>query len=124
MRSSILRVVLVLYMVGSLAVVIPLVLDLAGDLSATTSGKILAAALVALAVGAGLALRDPWAHRAVIQVLIVFLALAAVAIMYRLVFENHALLPTATLLVVDVLAAALLVALYPRAPEAGSVGER
>jgi len=118
-RTPVLRVLLVLYVAGSLAVVIPLVLDRAGDLSATTSGKVLAAALVALAVGAGLALRDPWAHRAVIQVLIVFLALAAVAILYRLLFEDHPPLPTALVLLFDVGAAGLLIGFYPRPPESG-----
>ena len=117
MRTTILRVLLVIYALGSVAVAIPLVLDLAGDLSATTSGKILAAALLAMGVGAALAVRDPWEHRAVIQVLLPFLGMAAFAILYRLLFEGHAVLPTATLLVLDVAAAALFAIFYPRAPE-------
>jgi len=116
-RTTILRTLLVLYALGSLAVTIPLVLDLAGDLSSTTSGKILAAALLAMGAGAALAVRDPWEHRAVIQVLIAFLGLAAVAILYRLLFEGHSVLPTASLFTVDVVAAALLTAFYPRAPK-------
>jgi hypothetical protein len=114
LRTTILRALLVVYALGSVAVVIPLLLDLAGDLSSTTSGKILAAALLAMGAGAALAVRDPWERRGVIQVLIAFLSLAAVAILYRLLFEGHAAFPTLTLLVVDVVAAALLTAFYPR----------
>jgi hypothetical protein len=116
-RTTILRVLLVIYAIGSVAVAIPLVLDLAGDLSATTSGKILAAALLSMGAGAALALRNPWEHRAVIQVLLLFLGLAALAILYRLLFEGHAVLPTAALLLLDVAAAALFAVFYPRAPE-------
>jgi FtsH-binding integral membrane protein len=116
-RTDVLRVLLVIYALGSLLVVAPLALDLAGDLSATTSGKILAAALLAMAAGAALAVRDPWEHRAVLQVLIVFLSLAALAIFYRLLFENHPLLPTAILLAIDVAGAVLFAAYYPRSPK-------
>jgi hypothetical protein len=116
-RITIARVLLVVYALGSVVVVIPLVLDLAGDLSATTSGKILAAALLAMGAGAALAVRDPWEHRAVIQVLIAFLCLAALAILYRLLFEDHPALPTATLLAVDVAAGVLFSVFYPRPPQ-------
>ncbi len=116
-RDAVTRVLLALYVVGSVAVILPLVLDLAGDLSATTSGKILAAGVAALAFGAVLALRDPWANRAVIQVLIAFLGLAALAILYRLLFEEHPLFPTAVILVVDVAGAVLFAAFYPRPPD-------
>ena len=116
-KNSVVRVLLVLYVLGSVAVILPLVLDLAGDLSATTSGKILAAALAALAMGAALALRDPWAGRAIIQVLIAFLSLAALAILYRLLFEGHPAWPTAAVLVVDVAGAVLFAVFHPRTQE-------
>jgi hypothetical protein len=93
------------------------VFNLAGDLSNSTSGKVLAAGIAALAFGAVQALRDPWANRAVIQVLIVFLGLAALAILYRLLFEGHPLFPTAVVLVVDVAGAVLFIASYPRPPD-------
>ncbi len=118
MRNAAARVVLCLYVLGSAAVILPLVLDRAGDLSSTTSGKVLAAALAALAMGAALAARDPWQSRAVIQVLIAFLSLAAVAILYRLLFEGqHPPIPTAAVLVGDVLGAVLLATFYPHPPE-------
>jgi hypothetical protein len=116
-RAAIIRVLLTAYVFGSVVVVVPLVLDLAGDLSATTSGKVLSAALVALAVGAALALRDPWSHRVVIQMLIVFLSLAAVAILYRLVFEHHQAFPAAALLVFAIVGAVLFAVFYPLSPD-------
>jgi hypothetical protein len=116
-RLTMTRVLLALYVLGSIAVIVPLVLDLAGDLSATTSGKVLAAALAALAVGAALAVRDPWAGRAVVRVLVVFLSLAALALLYRLLFETHPLFPTAAVLAVDVAGALLFAAFYPRPPD-------
>lgn len=117
-RNAITKLILILYVLGSAAVILPLALDRAGDLSATTSGKILAAAIGALAIGAALALRDPWEHRAVILVLISFLSLAALGILYRLLFEGHTPLPTAAVLAVDVTGAVLLVVFYPRPPDA------
>jgi hypothetical protein len=115
-RNAITKLLLILYVLGSVAVILPLALDRAGDLSATTSGKILAAAIGALAVGAALALRDPWAHRAVVQVLIFFLSLAALGILYRLLFEGHPPLPTAVVLAVDLAGAVLFILFYPRPP--------
>ena len=87
-RNTGARVLLVLYVVGTVTVALPLVLNLAGDLSNTTSGKILAAALIALGAGAALAIRDPWADRRMIQVLIVFTSLATLAIVYRLALPD------------------------------------
>jgi hypothetical protein len=58
-RNIMARVLLVIYVLGTVAVALPLVLNLAGDLSNTTSGKVLAAALIALGAGAALAVRDP-----------------------------------------------------------------
>ena len=83
------QALLALYCVGSVVVAIPLLLSsqYAGDLASTTSGKILVAAILAMAFGALSAARDPWSGRLLIQVVIVFTALAALAIIYRLVAE-------------------------------------
>ena len=118
-RTTILRVLLVLYAVGSLAIVVPLLLDApgAGELAGTTSGKILAAALLALGFGAALAARDPWGNRAVILVLIAFTAMAAVAILTRLLFHDEPYDMDPAWLVLPFAAAApvLLALFYPRA---------
>ncbi len=114
-RSRVTRILLVLYAVGSVAVAAPLVVyDRAGNLAETTSGRILAAALLAMAFGALGAARDPWAHRLVIKVLIVFTSLSALAIVYRLAVGNHQSDPAWLLLPLAVAAPVLLIAFYPR----------
>jgi hypothetical protein len=119
-KMTLLCVVLVLYAVGTVIIAIPLAFAFtnAGDLANTTSGKILAAALVTLGFGALVAATDPRRHRLVIQMIIVFTSLAALAIVTRLAGGHHDgdlawfVLPAA------VAAPVLLVALYP------SKGER
>ena len=111
------RVLLVVYVVGTVAVALPLILNLAGDLSNSTSGKVLAAALIALGAGAALAIRDPWADRRVIQVLIVFTGLATLAILYRLAFEHHSPDLAWFVLPFSVAAPVLFAVFYPRPPE-------
>ena len=115
-RLRVLRILLVLYFVGSVGVAIPLLFDLgdAGDLAATTSGKILAAALVAMGIGALRAARDPWPQRLMIQVLIVFTALSTMAIVYRLAVERHHHDPAWIVLPFAVAAPVLLACFYPR----------
>ena len=110
------RVLLVIYVVGTVAVALPLVLNLAGELSDSTSGKVLAAALTALGAGAALAIRDPWADRRTIQVLIVFTGLATLAILYRLAFEHHPSDPAWYVLPFSVAAPVLFAVFYPRPP--------
>jgi hypothetical protein len=112
----VIRWLLVLYFLGSVAIAIPLVLHLgnAGNLAGTTSGKVLAAALIAMGVGALGAARDPWRQRLVIRVLIVFTSLSALAIVYRLVAEHHTHDPTWIVLPFAVAAPALLGYFYPR----------
>ena len=63
------RVLLIPYRLGSLAVVVALLLDLpdTGELAGTTSGMILAAAILALGFGAARAARDPWRNRLMIR---------------------------------------------------------
>jgi hypothetical protein len=112
------RVLLAVYVAGSAAVAVPLVLNLAGDLSNSTSGKVLAAAVIALGLGAALAIRDPWANRLMILVLIVFTSLTTVAILYRLLFEpQHEPYPAGYLLPVSLAAPLLFAAFYPRPPQ-------
>jgi len=119
-RTIVVRVVLLLYALGSVAVAVPLVLDLtgAGELAGTTSGKILAAAVFSLGFGAAMAARDPWRNRVMIQVLIAFTALAALAILSRLLFhtEPYSVDPAWLVLPLAVVATVLLALFYPRAP--------
>jgi hypothetical protein len=123
-RLKAIRLLLVLYFLGSIAVSIPLVFYVsdAGNFSGTTSGKILAAALVAMGMGALAATRDPWGQRLMIRVLIVFTALAALAIVYRLVAERHSHDPAWIVLPFAIAAPALLAYFYPRA-EPAAAGE-
>jgi hypothetical protein len=119
-RTTIVRVLLVLYALGSVAVAVPLVLDLtgAGELVGTTSGKILAAAVFSLGLGAAMAARDPWRNRVMIRVLIMFTALAAIAILSRLLFHDkpYRIDPAWILLPFAIAAPVLLGVFYPRAP--------
>jgi hypothetical protein len=121
-KYLIMRVLLVLYALGSLAVVVPLLLDLpgAGELAGTTSGKILAAAVFSLGLGAALAARDPWRNRLVVQILIAFTALASLAILWRLLFheESYAVDPAWIVLPFACAAPVLLAVFYPRPPGA------
>jgi hypothetical protein len=121
-RNTILRILLVLYAIGSAAVIIPLLLDLSntGELAGTTSGKVLAAAIASFGYGAAMASRDPWRNRLMIQSLIAFTALAAVAILWRLLFhhEVYAVDPVWMVLPIAVAAPVLLAVFYPRPPEA------
>jgi hypothetical protein len=112
------QLLLVLYAAGSVAVAIPLLFAFAnaGDLADTTSGKVLAAALLAMAFGSLLAARDPWGNRVLILVLIAFTAMSALAIAYRLAFQEHANDPAWILLPLAIAAPALFALFYPRPP--------
>ncbi len=120
-RNTVTRVLLVLYALGSFAVVVPLLLDLpgAGELAGTTSGKILAAAVFSLGLGAALAARDPWRNRIVVQMLMAFTTLAALAILWRLLFHEEAYDVDPAWMVLPVACAApvLLAVFYPRSPD-------
>ncbi len=115
MRIAILRILLAAYFVASLAVAFPVALGIgrAGELAGTTSGKILAAAIVALGVGALLAALDPQRHRGVVVVLIVFTALASLAILSRLIGDTHRHDPAAILLPFVAACPVLLALFYP-----------
>ena len=116
-RNAILRMLLVIYVIGSVLTALPLVLDLAGDLSGTTSGKVLAAAIISLGLGAALAIRDPWRDRVVIQMLIAFTSLSTLAILYRLAFEHHTRDLAWFVLPFAAAAPILFGVFYPRAPD-------
>jgi peptidoglycan/LPS O-acetylase OafA/YrhL len=118
-RNRVAQALLIVYFLGSVAVALPLLFAIgrAGELVDTTSGKILAAAVLSLGIGALLAVREPWRNRIMIQVLVLFTGMATLAIVYRLVFENHADDPARFLLVPAVAAPVLFLVFYPRAPE-------
>ena len=122
-RERLLRIVLVTYALGSpvIAAAVAFGLGNAGNLADTTSGKILASALLALGYAAFIASRDPWRHRLIVQVLVVFTVLATLAIVYRLAFgpAYHGLYTRDSAWYVLPVAAALpvlFVLLYPRRP--------
>jgi ABC-type sulfate transport system permease subunit len=117
-RNIVTRVLLVVYAVGSVVIAVPLLFAFghAGDLADTTSGKILAAALLAIGFGALGASRDPWRNRLVINLVMVFAALSSLAIAYRLAFEDHSVFPTLILLPFAVAVPILFALFYPRRP--------
>ena len=120
-RLKTMRTLLFLYFLASVAIAIPLLFYTrhAGNISGTTSGKVLAAALIAMGIGALRAARDPWRQRLVVQVLIVFTALAACAIVYRLVAERHPHDPAWIVLPFALAAPVLLACFYPRSKPPG-----
>jgi hypothetical protein len=115
-RLLIIRILLAVYFVASLAVAFPVALGIgrAGELAGTTSGRILAAAIVSLGIGAMLAATDPRRHRAVILVLIVFTTLAALAIASRLIADEHRNDPAAIVLPFVIACPVLFAIFYPR----------
>lgn len=122
-----LRWLLVAYFFGSIVIALALLFDLAGhagNLAATTSGKILAAALVAMGLGALGAARDPRHERLMIQLLILFTALSACAVVYRLVAERHDHDPAWIVLPFALAAPVLLAYFYPRQESGAAEGER
>ena len=121
-RSKAIRVLLVAYFAASVAIAIPLLIYVrhAGNISGTTSGKVLAAALVAMGIGALSAARDPWRQRLMVQVLIVFTALTACAVIYRLAVEHHPHDPAWFVLPFAIAAPAVLAYFCPRAEPAGA----
>jgi peptidoglycan/LPS O-acetylase OafA/YrhL len=90
-RDRILQVLLLLHGLVATVSAIALALSIGrvGELRHTTSGKILAAALLALGFGAFTAARAPRRHRTIVQMLIVFGSLSALAVVYRLATEHH-----------------------------------
>jgi hypothetical protein len=110
------RFLLIIYAAGTVLVAMPFALALSnvGNLAETTSGRVLAGALLALGFGALMASRDPQRHRLVIQMLIVFASLGALSIASRLAFGDHTRDPAWLLLPATVAMLVLLVYFYPR----------
>jgi hypothetical protein len=119
MRNAVARTLLIVYALGCVAVAVPLLIGVegTGDLTGTTSGRILAAAILALSFGAAMASRDPWQNRLFVQVLIVFSVLAALAIVYRIFVHRSPGDPALLLLPLTLVAAALFAVFYPRPPQ-------
>ena len=115
-RNRVAQILLVLYAAGSVVVAIPLLFAFshAGDLADTTSGKILAAALLAMALGALAAARDPWQNRVMILVVIAFTSMSVLAIAYRLLYQDHFNDPAWMVLPLAIAAPVLFAAFYPR----------
>lgn len=72
----------------SAAAALFLLLGPASTASNGTSVRVLGAALAALGLGAAIAARDPYRHRVLIVIEMVFMALASLALAYRIVFED------------------------------------
>jgi hypothetical protein len=120
-RNTVTRALLMVYALGSIAVALPLLLDSpgAGDLTATTSDKILAAAILAMGFGAAMASRDTWQHRLMIQVVMLFSVLTALAVVYRILVHHDFNGVDATWMVLALAVAVplLLAVFYPRPPQ-------
>jgi len=119
-RLRLLQVVLWVYVAGSVVGGLMMLAGRIGNvddvhLAATTTGKILGlGSLVALAYGAMRAALDPLRNKVVIQVLIIFTSLAALALIYRLFGEGHDHNITTWLLLLPAIAGpALMALLYP-----------
>ena len=78
-----------------------------------TSGKVLAGALLAFGIGAFAAMADPFRHRLMITVAMLFASFAAAAIVYRLHWEHHANDPARLLLPVVLVYPVLALVFYP-----------
>ncbi|HET6495925.1 MAG TPA: hypothetical protein VFH61_11245 [Thermoleophilia bacterium] len=116
-RPGVTKLLLVLYGIGSVTLAIPLLTySSAGQLSETTSGRVLAAALIAMGLGALGAARNPWGNRLLIKVLIAFSSLSSLAIVYRLAAGKHEPDPAWLLIPFAVTAPLLLAVFYPRRP--------
>ena len=116
-----LRVVQLGFAAACVVLAIPLVFHLGPATTVTnaTSVRVLGAALLAFAVGAFAAAKDPAGHRVVLRMEIVFTALTAGFLVFRLLTDRIShdrawlvLVPAAACLV-------LLIVLYPR-KDAGS----
>jgi len=79
-----------------------------------TSVRILGAALIALAVGAFSAMKDPSRHHIMLRVEIVFTALTVVFLLYRMMFHRHADVLSLLVLAPVVICLLLLLVLVPR----------
>jgi len=116
-KSNVLRGVQVLFGSGCVVIAVPLIFRLgpAETVTNATSVRILGGALMALAFGAFSAAKDPRRYLVILRVEIVFTALTAAFLTYRLLTDDIA--QDRTWLVLPPVAACmlLLLLLYPRA---------
>ncbi|HQF52875.1 MAG TPA: hypothetical protein PLE63_08070 [Thermoleophilia bacterium] len=124
-KNGVCRILLAVYATSSVGIAAVLALGLpgTGDLSGTTSGHILSAAILALAFGAARAVRDPWESRVVVQVIIAFTAMATVMIAAHAVAHSHGGPDRAWVLVPLSLACPLLFAVFYPTPSGDGAGE-
>ena len=121
-RNTVTRVLLVLFAIGSLGLAGVIAFGAgpisgrADYLAGTTSGKIVAGALLAMAYGAVRAARDPWRERLVVQMVMVFGALMSLAVAHRLWADRHPHDPAWLVLPVAIAVPVLLAVFYPRRP--------
>jgi len=85
-----------------------------------TSGKVLAGALLAMGIGAFAAMTDPFRHRLMITVAILFASFTAAAIAYRLHWENHPNDPAKLLLPIVLAYPVLALVFYPFGKNGGA----
>jgi peptidoglycan/LPS O-acetylase OafA/YrhL len=114
--ATALRAVQLLYGAACVGVAFALIFRLgpAENVTNATSARILGAALLSLAVGAFSTVREPRRHRVMLRVEIVFAALTAVFLIYRLVADDNPLDAAWLLLPPVVMCVILLIVLYPR----------
>lgn len=114
-RFGALRTLLAIYFLASAAVaaIIAFKIGRGGNLADTTSGRILAGAVLTLGLGALAASFDPHRYRVAIQLVMLFLALSIPALAYRVFFESHTSDPAWLILPGVIIFLAVLGYLYP-----------
>jgi peptidoglycan/LPS O-acetylase OafA/YrhL len=114
--TTALRAVQLLFGAGCVEIAFALIFQLgpADTVQNGTSVRILGAALLSLAVGAFSTVREPRQHRVILRVEVVFTALSAVFLIYRLVTEDKPTDAAWLVLPPVVVCLILLLALYPR----------
>ncbi len=113
---TVLRLIQLLFGAGCVAVALPLIFQLgwAAAVANATSVRVLGAAFLALALGAFSAARDPLGHLVILRMEILFTALTATFLTFRIV-DNHASDGRAWVVLLSVVAClVLLLACYPR----------
>jgi len=113
---AVLRAIQLLFGAACVEVAVALIFELGPAETVTngTSVRILGAALIALAFGAFSTVKDPYRHRTVFRIEIVFTALTAVSLIYRLVTDHHTYDPAWLLLPPVVTCLVLLLVFAPR----------
>lgn len=108
------------YALACLGAGLALIFDIgpAAHVTNGTSVRVLGAALLSFGIGALTTIREPQRDRALLKVEIVFTALTAVSLAYRLVVDHNVHDRAWLVLLPVIVCLALLAALYPREPVA------